>query len=110
MAAYKNADIPRAMLTEHYVFICELHVLPVLQDKFEYYNVDTIFSATSQNQKWYNNDEAVGKIRFVYLYSMDINWLLQIIKRAIKRISHLGEKIIELLREKPILTEHTSII
>ena len=63
MAAYKNADIPRAMLTEHYVFICELHVLPVLQDKFEYYNVDSIFNDTSQSQKWYNNDHAVGKIR-----------------------------------------------
>ena len=69
VAAYKNADIPRAMLTEHYVFICELHVLPVVQDKFEYYNVDNIFDATSQSQKWYNNDHAVGKIRFV------LSWL-----------------------------------
>ena len=65
VAAYKNADIPRAMLTEQHVFICELHVLPVLEDKFKYYDVDSIFNAKSQSQKWYNNDHAVGKIRLV---------------------------------------------
>ena len=60
VAAYKNADIPRAVMTEEHVFICLLNILPNKQDEFEMFNSSNIGDET----KWYNNDEAAGKVRY----------------------------------------------
>ena len=60
VAAYKNADIPRAVMTEENVFICLLNILPNKQDEFEMFNASNIGDET----KWYNNDEAAGKVRY----------------------------------------------
>ena len=57
---YESGDIPNAILTEKYVFILTVGVLPDLE-KDSYENAD------GETYKWYNDEYKVGNIRF-YLF------------------------------------------
>ena len=54
---YESGDIPNAILTEEYVFILTVGVLPDLE-KDSYDNFD------DQNYQWYNDEYKVGIMRF----------------------------------------------
>ena len=52
-----TADIPKAILTEQFVFVLFVKILPDLElDNFDNYNANN-------NQQWYNNLRIVGEIR-----------------------------------------------
>ena len=60
VAAYKDADITRAIMTLDHVFICLLNILPNKEDKFATFNS----SKSGDENVWYNSIEAVGKVRY----------------------------------------------
>ena len=57
---YESGDIPNAILTEKYVFILTVGVLPDLEK-------DSYDNADGETYKWYNDEYKVGNIRF-YLF------------------------------------------
>ena len=55
---YSNADIPRSLLKEEFVFILTLAILPNLEkESFENYDEE------KSKEMWYNNDTLVGEMR-----------------------------------------------
>ena len=53
-----TADIPKAILTEQFVFVLFVKILPDLElDNFDNYD------ANNSDQQWYNNLRIVGEIR-----------------------------------------------
>lgn len=61
VSVYISADIPRAILTEHFVFILYLSILPNIQvENYSNYSVGDL-------SQWYNDIKVVGKIRYKYL-------------------------------------------
>ena len=64
VAEYQQADIPRAILTQPYVFIYEINILPnKTLDRFKHYYLSI------KNKNWYNNITTTGDIRAVlYFY------------------------------------------
>ena len=58
---YESGDIPNAILTEKYVFILTVGVLPDLEkDSYHY--------ADQETYHWYNDEYKVGDMRFYSLY------------------------------------------
>ena len=59
VSVYVSGDIPRAILTEQFVFVLYLSILPNIQ-------VDTYSNyAIGDFSQWYNDIEVVGKIRYI---------------------------------------------
>ena len=58
LGRFITADIPKAILTEQFVFVLLVNILPDLElDNFDNYD-------NNQSQKqWYNNLNIVGEIR-----------------------------------------------
>ena len=58
-----KSDISKAMLSERFVFVLSIRILPDLEEdsfeKFDELNEEKI------NKNWYNNLNSVGKIRFI---------------------------------------------
>ena len=55
---YTNADIPKSLLTQKFVFILTLAILPIIDhDSYDNFNKETV------SDNWYNNDTLVGEIR-----------------------------------------------
>lgn len=58
---YESGDIPNAILTEKYVFILTVGVLPdLVKDSYDY--------ADQETYQWYNDEYKVGDMRFHSLY------------------------------------------
>ena len=58
VAEYSKADIPRAILTQPFVFIYDIKILPNLPfDSFENYYLNI------ENPNWYNDITTTGLIR-----------------------------------------------
>ena len=61
VSTYLSADIPKAILTEQFVFILYLSILPNIQvENYSNYSVGDL-------SQWYNDIKVVGKIRYKYL-------------------------------------------
>ena len=57
VGVYTKGDIPNAILTEQFVFVLYVRVLPnLVKDNFENYD-------PSVNEQWYNKETVVGDIR-----------------------------------------------
>lgn len=76
IGSYKLADIPRAMMREKYVFVCELEVLPNLMDHFQHFQVKDLYDSSLLLNKWYNNQPAVGNIRYFRKISRRYNFTI----------------------------------
>ena len=58
LGRFITADIPKAILTEQFVFVLLVNILPDLElDNFDNYD------ANNSDQQWYNNLDIVGEIR-----------------------------------------------
>ena len=58
-----KSDISKAMLSERFVFVLSIRILPDLEeDSFEKFNE---LNKEQINKNWYNNLTSVGKIRFI---------------------------------------------
>ena len=58
LGRFVSADIPKAILTEEFVFILFVNILPDLEiDNFDNYNPN------HSDKKWFNNLSIVGEIR-----------------------------------------------
>ena len=58
LGRYITADIPKAILTEQFVFVLFVKISPDLElDNFDNYD------ANNSDQQWYNNLRIVGEIR-----------------------------------------------
>ena len=66
MGQYESGDIPNAILTEKYVFLLTVGVLPdTKKDSFE--NFD------ENNQNWYNDKSRLGEIRWTVKFDLWID-------------------------------------
>ena len=70
---YESGDIPNAILTEKYVFILTVGVLPDLEK-------DSYDSFDGQNSQWYNDENKVGNMRWplltlriIYSFNVSVN-------------------------------------
>ena len=58
LGRYITSDIPKAILTEQFVFVLFVKVLPDLElDNFDNYDDNR------RDEQWYNNLDIVGEIR-----------------------------------------------
>ena len=60
VAEFERADIENAIVTERFVFVLSIYILPnLVEDGYENYD-ETASDINGRN--WFNNIEAVGKI------------------------------------------------